>query len=31
MNNKQCATVSCREIVCKLREEIDNDNVTSVN
>ena len=24
VNNKQCVTVSCRVIVCKVREEVDN-------
>ena len=25
MNNKQCVTVSCRVIVCKVREKVDNN------
>ena len=25
MNNRQCVTVSCGVIVCKVREEVDND------
>ena len=25
MNNKQCVTVSCRVIVFKVREEVEND------
>ena len=26
MNNKQCVTVSCRVIICKVREEVDSED-----
>ena len=26
MNNEQCVTVPCSIIICKVREELDNDS-----